>query len=209
MDYYALINRYLDEENKSSMGDRTREYYRRAFIRAVDFLILKGYQEPNEEFFKAITEDETLIPNKRLIPKIRKFFAWTKQEQEGENMTNISTDTTETMTAQTEQAMPEQAMQDVDTAQETPIIPADFEPDASTYAEDTIHDTPKRRGRKMFGDEPRTVKISIYITPTLFADAQDLARIDATSFPDYVFSAIQRDADNRRDKINTLRALRG
>ncbi len=172
MNYYALIDEYLNAE-QSDINPKTREDYRRAITLGVDFLTQHEYSAPSNEFFADLKADllngknESTV-NRKLMPPINKFFLWAETKQKEDTQTE-------------------------------PI-----EPDA----EDKAQHTQKKRGRKMLGDEPRTAKISIYLTPSLLADAQDLARLDGIRFADYVYCLIQQDTQNRASKIEALRALR-
>ena len=63
-------------------------------------------------------------------------------------------------------------------------------------------------GRPRKSDEPRSKKLSIYLTPTLEADVKDLARIQGLSTPDYIFRILQRETERRADTPATFRTLK-
>lgn len=56
--------------------------------------------------------------------------------------------------------------------------------------------------------EGRDQKLTIYITASLKNDVKDLARIEGTTTPDYIFRLIEREAHNRAQDLNTIREMR-
>ena len=54
----------------------------------------------------------------------------------------------------------------------------------------------------------KTVKASVYLSPEVYEDAKDLARIDGLSWPEYVMKLLQADRTQRADKLKVFRSLR-
>ena len=84
-------------------------------------------------------------------------------------------------------------------AQEQPLPPQE---ELGGTASNTLHS-----GRPRKSDEPRSKKLTIYLTPSLDADVKDLARIQRLSTPDFIFRLIERERDRRADALMTFRAL--
>lgn len=54
----------------------------------------------------------------------------------------------------------------------------------------------------------RTKKATVYFTPEMYEDGQDLARIDGVTWPEYVVKLVGRDIENRSDKLRAFREIR-
>ena len=63
-------------------------------------------------------------------------------------------------------------------------------------------------GRPRKSPEGRSKKLTIYITGELEEDVKDLARIEGTTTPDYVFRLIEREAKNRANDLELIRNMR-
>ena len=78
---------------------------------------------------------------------------------------------------------------------------------AEVEAPETTETTP-HIGRPRKSPQCRDKKITIYLTPEVVRDLQDLARIEGTTTPDYVFRLIELEADRRKEDLETIRKMR-
>ena len=85
----------------------------------------------------------------------------------------------------------------------------EFEPVTETMPEGALEfaeDTPKRRGRKSKPEaDRRSVKISIYLTPSLYEGVRLLAASRKEDISDVIFSVLDDFVDRNSDKISTVR----
>ena len=65
-----------------------------------------------------------------------------------------------------------------------------------------------KKGRPIKGNEPRTKKITVNITPSMWEALQDIASLDGITFPDVVNYALVAGIEARTDDILALRDLR-
>lgn len=85
----------------------------------------------------------------------------------------------------------------------------EVEPVTETMPEGALEfaeDTPKRRGRKSKPEaDRRSVKISIYLTPSLYEGVRLLASARQEDISDVIFSVLDDFVDRNSDKISTVR----
>ena len=235
-DYKSMITPYLDSiRNERTKEDTIRTYTRR-LNESIDFLN-SGNFVPDEAFYSALeahlSENYQQSTINGWIKLTRRFFDWTlkheallpmiqpdSSSQSNEEATQMHFSHTQEETLQAEHE-PERAVNflpphekgqgvqlatdlsphvDAQHAQQLPLPPQEQQ---GGTASNTLHS-----GRPRKSDEPRSKKLSIYLTPTLEADVKDLARIQALSTPDYIFRILQRETERRADTLATFRTLK-
>ena len=67
---------------------------------------------------------------------------------------------------------------------------------------------PKRGRKPKAAAEKRTVKLSIYLTPSLYANVKDLANLYGKSITDYIVSLIERDTEAKQEHLIFFREMR-
>ena len=83
-----------------------------------------------------------------------------------------------------------------------------FEAVMNSEHRDTSPVIKAKQGRKRSGESLRSEKLSIYLTPEMYCDAQDLAHLDGKTFTEYVLQLIQSDLTVRSEKLRMFRELR-
>ena len=234
--YKSMITPYLDSIRKERTTDKTIRAYTRQIDESIDFLNAGNY-EPDEAYYSAfqthLSENYSESTINSWINLVRKFFDWTLtneaqlpiiQPERKESMSNEEAPEMhypdmqeETLQAEAEPTRAENFLPpheeeqgelltpvftpnvDAPHAQEQPLPPQE---ELGGTASNTLHS-----GRPRKSDEPRSKKLTIYLTPSLDADVKDLARIQRLSTPDFIFRLIERERDRRADALMTFRAL--
>ncbi len=65
-------------------------------------------------------------------------------------------------------------------------------------------------GRKKADDnsENKNARLSVYLTPSLYEDVQDLARLSRVSLADYVAALISADVDDKKEALIKFREIK-
>lgn len=234
-DYKSMITPYLDSIRNERTKEDTIRVYTRRLNESIDFLN-SGNFVPDEAFYSALeahlSEKYQQSTINGWIKLTRRFFDWTLKHEallpliqpdtsnhSNEEAPEMHYTHTQEETLQAEHEpertvnfLPpheeEQGVQlatdlsphvDAQHAQQLPLPPQEQQ---GGTASNTLHS-----GRPRKSDEPRSKKLTIYLTPSLDADVKDLARIQRLSTPDFIFRLIERERDRRADALMTFRAL--
>ena len=234
-DYKSMITPYLDSIRNERTKEDTIRVYTRRLNESIDFLN-SGNFVPDEAFYSALeahlSEKYQQSTINGWIKLTRRFFDWTLKHEallpliqpdtsnhSNEEAPEMHYTHTQEETLQAEHE-PERTVNflppheeeqgelltpvftpnvDAPHAQEQPLPPQE---ELGGTASNTLHS-----GRPRKSDEPRSKKLTIYLTPSLDADVKDLARIQRLSTPDFIFRLIERERDRRADALMTFRAL--
>ena len=142
------------------------------------------------------TDKKTKTTDDR-ISRIKRYF---EAQQKGEVQMTIPE--TETIAAENTMIIP--AENSAITAEAVQTAPA---PEAPSTLE-AEEKKSSRMGAPRKSPEGRTKKITVYITPALEEDVKDLARIDGTTTPDYIFRLVARESRNRAHDLELIRQIR-
>ena len=187
--FYSALEAHLSEKYQQSTINGWIKLTRRFFDWTLKHEALLPLIQPdtsnhsNEEapeMHYTHTQEETLQAEHE--PERTVNFLPPHEEEQGELLTPVFTPNV-----------------DAPHAQEQPLPPQE---ELGGTASNTLHS-----GRPRKSDEPRSKKLSIYLTPSLDADVKDLARIQRLSTPDFIFRLIERERDRRADALMTFRAL--
>lgn len=157
----------------------------------LEFFEARGIELPSEGDFSLWEEQllTTLKPNtvRHYIREFRKFTDWCRQKRDRSMSLDFEATTTEaTSTGGVNPQLREKL------------------PEAETV--EFAEDTPKRRGRKSKPEaDRRSVKISIYLTPSLYEGVRLLASARQEDISDVIFSVLDDFVDRNSDKISTVR----
>ena len=199
MNYNEMINDYLDAERKD-ITDKTRSAEKKIITFCVDFLTQHGYSAPTEDFFSAL-ETKLLLDgnegkpyaqttvNKKLMPPVRKFFAWTeKKEDASEKGYAPLTSDKEAKTDNTRDF----------TEIKQPLV---------------MYERMQNKGGRPRKTDPQTgedysEKITVYLSPSLEEDVKMLAEAQNTNINGYIRELVIADRNAKRDRIQALHGVK-
>ena len=176
-------------------SEAEKNRYRRDISAFLAILSEYGRNWPEESDYQKFKElkastDKNPRTTEDRIRRVRRYF----EAQKGEAQMTLP----ETETPAVIPLLPEPAIEQQ---------PQQPEPEAPVTVEEEENKS-TRMGAPRKSPEGRDQKLTIYITASLKNDVKDLARIEGTTTPDYIFRLIEREAQTRADDLNLIRKMR-
>ena len=188
------VENYIAYLRKNGKNESVLKRIEPRLKKNVEFFTNNGIEHPTEADYKALKEYmNSLSTAKNVITELEKntkdFYAWRNQQK-----TPVENEAIE--------AEAEKVIEPVsNTAMSEKKIAEPVKPDEEQQT--------KQRGRKTYDSsgEKRTVKFTVYLTPTISEDVQDLARIKRKTVADYIASLIYEDCEKEAERIAKFREL--
>lgn len=145
---------------------------------------------------------ETLIGLKQAgkrVVETQKFYEWLKQQEGKKQMSLFEETEPEVIEPVSSESV---AVQEVTTEENTVSLSMD--------AVEPVNDTPvqHKRGRKpKAATEKRTVKLSIYLTPSLYSALDDLAHYDQREISDVIYGLIEDFTERNAEQLLDYRSF--
>ncbi len=180
--------------------------------KSVKFFDDKGIEHPTEADYNSLKEYWIKNQHKaknvatEITNSTKDFYSWREAQQratpvENELVEESNISTSESLTS--EEAVNSEAEKVIEPVTET-AMKENTEPIKPDEAQQT-----RPRGRKTYDSsgEKRTEKFTVYLTPTISENVQDIARIKRKSVADYVASLISEDCEREAERIAKFREL--
>ena len=81
------------------------------------------------------------------------------------------------------------------------VVTPTFSGNFSTSSLGKYHEQ-KKAGRPKLGNEARTERLTVYLTPTLYKQVKILANLDDVTIPNFIFGVLQKTVDASQEDIS-------